>query len=599
MTVFDIISLFGGLAMFLYGMRLLGNSLKEGSSGALKVALEKFTSNQVKAFLLGLLVTVVIQSSTATIVITAGLVAAGIIAFDKSLGIIVGANVGTTITGQIIRLLDVQSDFWAFKIFEPSTLAPLALIVGIILIMSFKFKRSNVIGNILIGFGILFMGLITMRNSVEVLNESGVLTDLLTGLGDQPVLSYLSGAAVSFILQSSSATVGILQALAKTEGILFNSLYVMLTGIYLGDCVTTAIVCWIGAKSEARKVGLFNIIYNLSKTALVLIIVNILHLTGVLDGLWDMVMTSGTIANTNSVFNLGCAIILLPFVGVFGKLSKMIIKDKSSTENEYAAVLDGLNPVFYSTPALALRSCYDVLRTSLDIACKNIALSFENITNYSPVRTQNINDNEAIVNSLTDAVGNYMAKLYPNLAEEYQINIINQYYKLTADFERLSDYATNIDEYAVYLNENKLAFSESALSEIEILTKLLDRILEYSRQAFLKRDVEAAEHIEPLEEVMDDLVNALHDNHLDRLRDGKCSVQTGTVFLDVISNIERMSDSCSNIGVSTLSRVNLEIAQKAHLYTSSLHQGNNATFNQEYDAAHDEYFNMLSEIEKG
>ncbi|MBP5193888.1 MAG: Na/Pi cotransporter family protein, partial [Clostridia bacterium] len=375
MTVFDIISLFGGLAMFLYGMRLLGNSLKEGSSGALKVALEKFTSNQVKAFLLGLLVTVVIQSSTATIVITAGLVAAGIIAFDKSLGIIVGANVGTTITGQIIRLLDVQSDFWAFKIFEPSTLAPLALVVGIILIMSFKFKRSNVIGNILIGFGILFMGLITMRNSVEVLNESGVLTDLLTGLGDQPVLSYLSGAAVSFILQSSSATVGILQALAKTEGILFNSLYVMLTGIYLGDCVTTAIVCWIGAKSEARKVGLFNIIYNLSKTALVLIIVNILHLTGVLDGLWDMVMTSGTIANTNSVFNLGCAIILLPLVGVFGKLSKMIITDKSSTENEYTAVLDGLNPVFYSTPALALRSCYDVLRTSLDIACKNIALS--------------------------------------------------------------------------------------------------------------------------------------------------------------------------------------------------------------------------------
>ena len=598
MTVFDIISLFGGLAMFLYGMRLLGNGLKEGSSGALKVALEKFTSNQFKAFLLGLLVTAVIQSSTATIVITAGLVAAGIIAFDKSLGIVIGANVGTTVTGQIIRLLDVQSDIWVLKIFEPSTLAPLALIVGIVLLIGFKFKRAGVIGNILIGFGILFMGLLTMRSAVEVLNESGFLTDILTGLGSQPALSYLAGATVAFILQSSSATVGILQSLASTNGILFDSLYVMLTGIYLGDCVTTAIVCSIGTKPEAKRVGIVNILFNLGKTILVLVVVNVVRLTGLLDGIWTMVMDSGSIADTNTIFNLGCAILLLPLVGVFAKLGKIIVKDKpEETKGAFAPLFDGLNPVFYTTPALAFRSCYDVLKASLDVACENINLSFSNLYEYSGERSVKIAENEKTVDELTDAVSNYMAKLYPNIAENYQSNIINQYYKLVTEFERLSDHATNIDESAKYLHDNGLVFSETAINELKILNKLLDDILQYSRQAFLRRDVVAARHIEPLEEVMDDLVNALHDNHLDRLRDGKCSVQTGTSFLDVLSNIERISDTCSNIGVSTISRVDPQIAEKAHYYTSSLHQGNDDKFNAEYEAAHSEYFNLLGAVE--
>ena len=472
MSVFDIISLLGGLAMFLYGMRLLGSSLKEGSSGALKVALEKFTSNPVKAFLLGLMVTAIIQSSTATIVITAGLVAAGIIAFDKSLGIVIGANVGTTVTGQIIRLLDVDAgNNFFLQFFQPSTLAPLALIVGIVLIMSFKFKRSNVIGNILIGFGILFMGLLTMRSSVKSSEEA--LAKILRGIGDVPILSYLAGAGVAFVLQSSSATVGILQSFSNTGGIHFNSLYVMLTGIYLGDCVTTAIVCSIGAKNDAKRVGLVNIMFNLSETVLVLVVVNIVHATGAIDALWDSPMNSGGIANTNTIFNLGCAILLLPLVTVYGKLSKIIIKDEPGTEsNKYASLYDELNPVFFSTPALALRSCYDVLKTSLEVSVNNLSLAIENLTDYGEERSQSIAENEQTVDSLTDALSNYMAKLYPNLSEEYQIRIINQYYKLTSEFERLSDHATNIDESAQYMHENELSLSKHAASELEVLCKL-------------------------------------------------------------------------------------------------------------------------------
>ena len=594
MSVFDIISLLGGLAMFLYGMRLLGNSLREGSSGTLKVALEKFTSNPVKAFLLGLFITALIQSSTATIVITAGLVAAGIIAFDKSLGIVIGANVGTTVTGQIIRLLDVQSNSAFLKIFEPSTLAPLALIVGIVLIMAFKFKRSNVIGNILIGFGILFIGLLTMRSAVKSGEEA--LTKILLGIGDVPILSYLAGAGVAFVLQSSSATVGILQSFASTGGIRFNSLHVMLTGIYLGDCVTTAIVCSIGAKNDAKRVGLVNIMFNLSETVLVLVVVNVVRATGALDALWNAPMNSGGIANTNTIFNLGCAILLLPLVSVYGKLSKIIIKDKPTETDKYSSLYDSLNPVFFSTPALALRSCYDALKTSLETAITNVTLSIDNLTSYSAERSRIIDENERAVDSITDALSDYMAKLYPHLSEDYQIRIINQYYKLTSEFERLSDHATNIDESAAYLNEHELRLSDHAKEEIKVLCKLLYRILEYSTQAFLKRDVEAARHVEPLEEVMDDMINAMHDNHLERLRVGKCSVQTGVAFLDVLSNVERISDTCSNIGVSTITRVMPEIAEKAHNYTSQLHQGIDENFNREYHAAHDEFFAMLDAV---
>ena len=597
MNVFDIISLLGGLAMFLYGMRLLGNGLKEGSSGTLKVVLEKFTNNPVKAFFLGLLVTAVIQSSTATIVITSGLVAAGIIAFDKSLGIVIGANVGTTVTGQIIRLLDLENNADSFlRVFEPSTLAPLALLVGIVLIMGFKFRRSNVIGSILIGFGILFTGLLSMRASVNSLNDTGVLTKLLTGLGDAPVLAYMSAAAVAFILQSSSATIGILQSFAGTGGIYFNSLYVMLTGIYLGDCVTTAIVCSIGAKKDAQRVGLVNIIFNLSETVLVLLLVNVVKATGAIDELWNAPMTSGTIANTNTVFNLGCAIMLLPLVNVYGKLSKKIIKDKPTEISAVDAVINGLNPVFFSTPALALRSCYDVLKTSIDVSVKNITQAMENLSVYSKERSEQIERNENVVDTLTDAVTDYMARLYPNLSDDHQIHIINQYYKLTNEFERLSDHAVNIDDTARYLNENSLVLSDLAMAELDVLYKLLNKILGYSQQAFLRRDLEAARHIEPLEEVMDDLINATHDNHLERLHSGKCSVQAGVSFLDILSNLERISDICSNIGVATITRVHPELAEQAHNYTSQLHQGKDETFNSEYHAAHDEYFKMLESI---
>lgn len=598
MDIFNVISLLGGLALFLYGMKLMGNSLKEGSSGTLKVVMEKVTNNPVKAFFLGVIVTAVIQSSTATIVITSGLVTAGIISLKQSLGIIVGANVGTTVTGQIIRLLDVNAEGGSIlKFFTPSTLAPLALIAGVILIMFIRFKKSDYIGNILMGFGILFTGLMNMTAAVSTLTEGGLIEDIFSSLGDNPLLGYLAGAGVAFVLQSSSASIGILQAFSMAGDIPFKTVYIILVGIYLGDCVTTAIVCSIGAKAGSKRVGIVNILYNLSKTVLVIIGVTIFHKLGTLDGLWDTSMTAGTIANANSVFNLVCAVALLPLVGVYERLSYRIVKDDASAKGKYSEKLAALSPAFFDTPALALRSIYDVLHTMLEAAIINIDKALNLIYDYRPGIAAEIEKEEDAIDWMTDAASSYMLKLNPHLKDELHIKIIDQYYKDVTEFERLGDHAVNLMESAEELSRDGNGLTEDAKKELDILRRLITRILENATLAFVKRDVVAARHIEPMEEVVDDLVNSLHDNHIVRLRDGKCKVNSGIIFLDILTNIERISDICSNIGVATIARANPGAETLAHSYISSLHQGNDKDYNMEYSRIHTEFYNMFKENE--
>ena len=596
MNIFNVIALFGGLALFLYGMKLMGNSLKEGSSGTLKVVMEKVTNNPVKAFFLGVIVTAVIQSSTATIVITSGLVTAGIISLRQSLGIIVGANVGTTVTGQIIRLLDVNAEGGSIlKFFTPSTLAPLALIAGIILIMFLKFKKSDNIGNVCMGFGILFTGLMNMTAAVSSLTEGGLIEKIFSSLGDNPLLGYLAGAGVAFVLQSSSASIGILQAFSMAGEIPFKTVYIILVGIYLGDCVTTAIVCSIGAKAESKRVGIINILYNLSKTVLVIVGVTIFHKIGTLDNLWDASQTAGTIANANSVFNLSCALLLLPLVGVFEKLSYVIVKDDTTAKGKYSEKLAALSPVFFDTPALALRSIYDVLRTMLEASIINIDKAMNLIYDYRPGIAAEIEKEEDNIDQMTDAASSYMLKLNPHLKDELHIKIIDQYYKDVTEFERLGDHAVNLMESAEQLSKDGNGLTEEAKKELDILRRLIGRILENASLAFVKRDVVAARHIEPMEEVVDDLVNSLHDNHIARLRDGKCKVNSGIIFLDILTNIERISDICSNIGVATIARANPGAETLAHSYISSLHQGNDKDYNMEYSKIHSEFYNMFKE----
>lgn len=581
--------------MFLYGMKMMSNGLKENSSGALKMVMERVTGSLFKAFLTGLLVTAVIQSSTATIVITAGLVAAGVIECGKSVGVIIGANVGTTVTGQIIRLLDLNASSTSWlQLFKPSTLAPVALIIGVCMFMFSGSKRRTRADGIIIGFGILFTGLLGMTEAVGSLSGSGFFEAALASLGKSPVIGYLSGAAIAFALQSSSAAIGILQAFSVSGQLSFKAIYAVLVGIYLGDCVTTAIVCSIGAKAGAKRVGLINIMFNLSKTALVLIGVTLIHRFGLLDAMWDKPIFSGGIANTNTVFNLGCALLLLPVNGVYVRLSSKLVKETSSANVKYEEKLSELNKAFFSTPALALSSCYDVLADMFGLARRNIEKAIGLLNGYDETVAAEIEECETAVDHMTDRVSQYLMSLSPHAGTNEQIRTVNQYYKVVSEFERLSDHAVNISETAETCYRHGSTFSAAALAELNVLKELTFRNLEYARLAFEKRDMAAAMHIEPLEEVADDLISAMRDNHLSRLRDGKCDFFADTCFTNLLSDMERVSDICSNIGLATVMRVEHSLEGTEHDYISVLHQGRNEAFNDEYRSAHNEFFGKFA-----
>ncbi|MBQ6590913.1 MAG: Na/Pi cotransporter family protein [Lachnospiraceae bacterium] len=595
MNFFNVLTLFGGLAMFLYGMRLMGDGLKESSSGTLKQVMENVTNNVFKAFLLGAAVTALIQSSTATIVITSGLVGAGLLTLRQSLGIIIGANVGTTVTGQIIRLLDMNAEGGSWlQIFKPSSLAPIALIIGIVMIMGMgnRVRNARQIGNIAIGFGILFSGLLNMTSAVSTLTESPLVQDLFAGIGNNPLIGYLTGAGVAFVLQSSSATIGILQAFSSSGLLIWHGTYPVIAGVYLGDCVTTAIVCSIGAKADAQRVGIVNILYNLCKTLVTIVAVTIAHRAGLLDGIWNQTMNSSLIANTNTIFNLGCALVLIPVLPFLEKMSRRIVKDEPVKANKYQDKLDALNPVFFSTPALALNSCYDLLMTQLQLAKSNISRAYKLLYDFDEAVYQDIQDEEVNIDLFADRISGYLVALLPHLKDEVHVSILDQYYKVVSEFERLGDHAVNIAENAQSMAERKVAFSELAARELDVLQALLEKILADTELAFGKRNIEAAYRIQPLRKVAADLASDLKDSHLARMSRGECNVFLDPNFENLLSDMIRIADVSSNVGEAVVVRARPELASREHGYFRDLRH-EDEEYRKTYTKYRDTYFAML------
>ena len=598
MSITSVLKLFGGLALFLYGMRLMGDGLKESSSGTLRKIMESVTNNPVKAFLLGLGVTALIQSSTATIVITTGLVAAGILTLHQSLGIIVGANVGTTVTGQIIRLIDLDAGGGAagvLELFKPSTLAPAALIIGIVMIMSSKSKSTKTLAGILLGFGVLFTGLMNMTDAVDVLGETGIFEGLFSRLGSNPVLGYLIGATVAFILQSSSASVGILQAFSASGGLMFKAVYAVICGIFLGDCLTTWIVCSIGAKSEPKRVSVINVIFNIFKTVLCLLGVFAAYRTGLLNDLWNEPVNSGIIANTNTVFNLAAGIVLLPLMGQFEKISGKLVKPDAEPKNKYSEKIDALNANLLATPAMALGSCYDLLLLMFRVCRENIDRALSLLENYDENVANLVEEEENGVDMMSDHLSNYLAEISAGMLSEGENAILNQYFKDVVEFERLSDLAVDIKDEAKEVHEKGEVYPQGVLQEFGILVELIHKVLDNAELAFRDRDVEAAKRIEPLEEVVDNLVNSMKENGLIHLSNGEYSVVGGTAYVHVLGFMERISDMCSNIGLATLNRIS-PIAD--HEYEENLLAGRDDEFNREYEEARREYIDRFNEYAK-
>ncbi len=598
MTIFNFISLFGGLALFLYGMRLMGDGLKQGSSGALKKFMEKVANNPFTGFLLGLLVTAVIQSSTATIVLTSGLVGAGILTLRQSIGIILGANVGTTVTGQIIRLLDIDGDASSWlNIFKPSTLAPLAAIIGIIIIMALKSNKADIAGKVAMGFGILFTGLLNMTAAVDPLSESETFANLFIQMADVPILGFLVGTGAAFLIQSSSATIGILQALSVTGALSFSSVYAIIIGVNMGDCITTAIVCSIGSNADAKRTGMIHIFFNIAASILVIAAIMILHGTGALDGIWDTRITSGGIANAHTLFRLFAAIVLLPVSLQFEKLSRLVIKDGKTPSDDIEAEIQHLDEKLFASPALALASISGVISKMASMSIDAVKTSVRTIRNYDAQAIKEINENEDLIDLLTDKVDNYMIRFSPHVPIGNDNSMLNYYMQCFSEFERIGDYAVNIAESTTEIDEKKISLSPVAHHELAVLSEAVAQVLDYAYKAFTKLDETAAKKIEPVEEVIDDLVSQLRSNHIERFHNGDCTVHGGIAFLDILVNIERVSDQCSNIGFNTLALTDPSLVQNQHDYSKLLHSGQDEEFNALYRKYHDKYFGLLDTFE--
>ncbi len=596
-TVLTLIKLLGGLAMFLYGMEVMGDGLKQGSGEALKNFLGKLTHNALLGLLTGALVTAVIQSSTATIVLTVGLIGAGILNLQQAVSIVLGANIGTTVTAQIIRLMDIDSAGGSLlSFFKPDTLAPLALLIGIILIMFIKKNATKNIGMICIGFGILFTGLLSMTDAVEPLAESQLFIDVLSYFSNVPILGIVTGLVFTVIIQSSSAMVGILQALSVTGAVTFNLVYPMIMGINLGTCVTTALVCSIGSSKDAKRTGVVHIVFNCIGTVLFMIVMSLIRSAGLFPDLWNSVSDSGMIANFQTLFNLVTAIVLLPFTNWLVKLSCLIVKEDPVPEDKYPE-LAALDEKLMISPALALESVSKSLTAMIKAACDNVALSFEQFKAYDEKRAAEIEATEERIDQFTDNAENYFVQLSKNIENDRDNRLLNMFMQCTPNVERIGDYATNFDEMAKKLADANQTFSEGAQKEFEILSNAVLEILHLTVQAIETDDEQTVRRIEPFEEVIDDMVLLLKNRHTARLRQGICSVDTGLVFMDALTHLERSADQCSSIAMLILGKRDDEITKNHHRYLHELHSTGDQAYLSEHQKRREQYLAPLETIQ--
>ena len=595
-TILMLIKLLGGLAMFLYGMEIMGDGLKQSSGTALKNVLGKLTSNVVTGLITGALVTAVIQSSTATIVLTVGLIGAGILNLKQAVSIVLGANIGTTVTAQIIRLMDIETSGGSLlTFFKPDTLAPVALVLGIIFVMFLKKEKLNNVGMIALGFGVLFTGLISMTDAVEPLSESAAFADALQRFSNTPILGIVVGLVLTVVVQSSSAMVGILQALSSTGAMTFNLVYPVIMGINLGTCVTTAMVCSIGSSKDAKRTGIVHIVFNTIGTILFMIVMTILKNAGFMADLWESIVNSGVIANFQTIFNLLTAIVLLPFTGLLVKIACAFVKDDEVVE-EVIPEIAMLDAKLMISPAVALGEVRKVAKRMAETAKENILLSVQQFRIYDEERAALIAANEERLDMITDKADNYMIELQGHIETETDTRERSILMQCIRDVERIGDYATNFDELALKKRNGDIHFSDMAKKELNILTDAVQEIIRLTVEAIDAENDYITYRIEPLEEVIDEMVLLLKNRHTERLCQGVCDINSGLIFMDILTYYERAADQCSSIAMLLLAKNNVEIMKNHHLYLEQLHKNASKSYIAEQENRKFQYLVPLQEI---
>ena len=545
MDFFSILTLLGGLAMFLYGMQVMGDGLAKVSGGKLEQILENLTSSKWKAVLLGMCVTAVIQSSSATTVMVVGFVNSGIMKLTQAVGIIMGANIGTTITSWILSLTGIESSNFFISLLKPSSFSPILALVGIVLLTFTKSSRKKDVGTILLGFAVLMFGMESMSGAVKPLADVPEFTGLLLKFSN-PVAGILAGTILTAIIQSSSASVGILQALCMTGAVPYSSAFPIIMGQNIGTCVT-ALLSAIGANKNAKRAAMIHLYFNLIGTVAFMVLFYMIN-AAVHFPFMAQMATPATIAITHSVFNITATLVWLPFSNLLVKLACLTIRDDKvdeiSREDQEFMILESR---FLEKPAFAVEQGRNAAKHMEQDSRKILDIAFGLIHSYSDEQAERVQKLESKIDRYEDELGTYLVKLNNKDLSERDSHSVSIMLHCIGDFERISDHAVNIMESAQELHEKNISFSPQAKNELQVLIAVVSRIVDTAYQVFDKQDLNLTRDVEPLEEIVDELSKELKRRHVNRLRLGECTIEMGFILTDLITSLERIADHATNI----------------------------------------------------
>ena len=586
MDIFGFLSLIGGLALFLYGMNVMGGGLEKLSGGKLERLLERLTSNPLKAVLLGAGVTAVIQSSSATTVMLVGFVNSGIMKLSQAIGIIMGANIGTTITSWLLSLTGIQSDNFLVSMLKPSSFSPILAVIGIVLMMNARSDKKKTTAEIFLGFAVLMLGMQAMSDAVKPLADVPEFTGILVKFSN-PVLGVLVGALLTAVIQSSSASVGILQALSVTGAFTYGSVIPIILGQNIGTCVT-AMLSAMGANKGAKRTAFAHLYFNMIGSVVFLILYYVLNLAFQFDFAKEPVGAAG-IAAIHSVFNIFATLLLLPFIKGMEKLAYLTIPvDKeeeaaAGRENQFQV----LDERFLATPSFAIEQCMSLARKMAELAKDCMLTAMTLFETYSSEKAYQVEWQEDLLDKYEDKLGKYLALLNSQNLTEKEGQEVSTLMQSINDFERIGDHALNLVEVAVKMQKKELEFSKKAKHEVEVFSAAVTDILNRSMEAFVNNDSALASTVEPLEEVIDDLNKEVKKRHIKRLRKGKCSIDLGLALTDIAVNYERVADHCSNVAVYLIQIEDNTV--EAHDYVSSLSGEPREHFQQMFEAYQERY----------
>lgn len=578
MTIFNALNLIGGLCLFLFGMNLMGQALERRAGSGLRSLLEKMTQNRLMGLLAGLGVTAVIQSSSATTVMVVGFVNSGLMTLRQSIGVIMGANIGTTVTAWILSLSGIEGSSLLVQMFKPSTFTPILALVGIILYMFCKADKKKDTGMILLGFATLMFGMEAMSSAVSSLRNVPQFREIFL-MFSNPILGVLVGAVLTGIIQSSSASVGILQALASTGQVTYGAAIPIIMGQNIGTCVT-ALLSSIGTNKNARRAALVHLNFNVIGATVGIVLFYVVRAVAA-PALLGQAASEWGIAVAHSIFNILCTVVLLPMGGLLEKLVLRLVPEGKQPQREAE-----LDERLLATPALALERCRTLIADMASYSMESLRESLNAITAYNQKSAEHIREDEAKTDHYEDIIGSYLVKLSARKIGESDSALAAEYLRIIGDFERIADHSVNILESAEEMQQKGIAFSAAALQEYATMAGAVREVTALAYDSFVSGDVQAARQVEPLEQVIDDLKEEMRTRHIRRMQQGSCGIEAGFIWSDLLTNLERVSDHCSNIACCMIEGADHNLHR--HEVLQSI-RGSGEIFDREYSSYRQKY----------